>query len=250
MSYAPRERSRSSIKQLRIPYRPDRKIASTITLFGIFFTVITGFIVLVFSSQAPYISDSTIIFFVMMTISMVTMIFFGLVRFHYPSAIKGETLIPNQDRFLPAVIVGMILVMVSQIVISGMGAIFVTQIPFTTTPISTSTLAFTMFLQAAVVEELFFAGFIQTALLVLIRRVENEGFKLIMDIAIPILLGFTFMLYHGMTYGSNALALAQVFVGRIIYSSVYEFTDNLDSCVLLHLANNIMAGLPLLLGGF
>ena len=249
MSYAPRERSRSPIKQLRIAYRPDRKTASSITLFGVLYTVITGFIVLVFAAQAPYIADATITFFVMMVVSLSAMLFFGLVRFHYPSAIKGESMIPNKDRFIPAIILGMILVMVSQLVISNMGAIFFATIPFSNVVVPTNTLSFTMFTQAAIVEELMFTGFIQTTLLVLIRRVNNDGFKLIMDIAIPILLGVTFGLYHGAVYGSNLAALASVFVGRVVYAGVYEYTDTLDAPVLLHLLNNVMAGLPLLFGG-
>ncbi len=222
---------------------PDEKSAGILTMFFVLYFVATGMSILIFSQQIPIIAQSMTIFFIMFFVSVTAIVFFGYVRF------STEKI--NFEKVFPVFAVSLVAVSLSQIIISA---------PLTTIPFTASTFnltlvpdqifAFVLYTNAAIAEEFLFCGFFQMSLMVLIRKVNIPIIDTATDIFIPLVLGTLFSVYHLFVYGTVLFVLARVFVGRVVYSLAYSYTDSLEVPILLHITNNFIAGLPLLLSAF
>ncbi len=224
----------------KLELKSDRKTAGIFTLMGLIYTLIAGFVILIFSAQVPQLAMSSMNFMIMMFSAGFAIVFIGLVRYEHK--------FPDERTFIPALITGMGLIITIQIMLPMFGGglfntVFATVVP-------RGVLGFFLVTQAAFVEELVFCAFFQTAAVALIRRVPDPALRLIYNVVLLGILGGTFMLYHGFVYSSSLISLCMVFIARIIYAVAYAFSDSLDVPFLLHFLNNFAAGLPLLMGGF
>jgi len=99
------------------------------------------------------------------------------------------------------------------------------------------------FLNMAIAEEFFFRGFIITVLKNLIKASSIKTIALIaisIENVVAILISSTsFSLSHFGVYGSEPLLLLSTFVSGIVFSIAFIISNNLDSCLAGHLANNL-----------
>jgi len=248
MSYAREERG----LRRHFALVPDTKYMGPITLYGVIFVVASSFIIMLWANSIPYVANATTIFLLMLTVSGVFILLFGLATFYNPRIMRGESITKKNVNFVPVFVVGMISLFIINFMVKAMnGKVFVV-FPFTQYPLSlapsTAIFTFVIIMQAPVCEEFLFSGMFQTSFVALTRRLNLPFFRILYDVTIVALLSFAFMYYHGAVYGTTPSAMIATFLGRMIFAFSYAVTDNLDTPIALHAANNFIAFSSMMIG--